>query len=141
MLFGCAGKRRVTLYVPSGDALTAVSAVAAPTPEGLIAALYGAGALPSADVSYLYCACASEPDASDETQSVLTVRLDVSDAFGAALAALPDERAAVQALADTFLDFYGAARFVLTVEGINLQTLRENYTDGITFDEYIPCAG
>ncbi|MDO4571753.1 MAG: hypothetical protein Q4C13_00165 [Clostridia bacterium] len=136
-LAGCGGKSAVTLYLPSEGGLVRREARAEATPEGLLAALTEAGALPEADWTYLYCRYGTESWASGgRSEARAVVRLDIADALGEALKELEDERPAVQALANTFLDFYDAEIFVLTVEGVNLQTLRAYYDHGIVFDEY-----
>ncbi len=137
MLLGCAKARRVTLYLPEDGELRASAARIEDDPRALVTALTEAGALPEAEWSYLYCESRSEDYAlAGETCARAVVHLDIADALGGALRQMDDERASVQALANTFLDYYGAEIFVLTVEGVNLQTLRVNYDHGITFDEY-----
>lgn len=138
LLCGCGG-RRVALYCPAGDGLAVRQVHAEPSPEGLLAALTAAGALPEAEWSYLSCSCRTEEYAlrgETEMRARRIVRLDIADALGKALADMEDERASVQSMANTFLDYYGAELLVLTVEGVNLQTLRAYYDHGIQFDEY-----
>lgn len=142
LVAGCTAKRPVTLYLPAEEGLQPVAARVEDDPRALIYALTDAGALPEADWSYLYCACDTEDYALDgESRARVVVRLDIADPLGEALRGMADERPAVQALVNSFLDLYGAELLVLTVEGVNLQTRRAYYDHGIVRDEYVKTAG
>lgn len=134
----------VTLYLPddSGKGLVAVSGQAEDSPQGLIASLVAAGALP--DVNYgrnIALSVKNETLSYDGAeQTGVFVHLDLADAFAQSLkqsdAAM--ERLILQSLANTFLMRYSADGFLLSIEGTDLETTNQRYNRPITFDELAP---
>lgn len=137
----------VVLYVPSADRTGLVPLEAEmlqDKPRQLIEALVAAGALPNVDYGHnIGFSCGADTVRIRGDKVALTaVRLDVADAFAAAVRAMRpmEARLTLQSLADTFLNHYQAEAFVLTVEGTDLETMYEAYGDGIVWDQWFPAA-
>ncbi len=130
----------VVLYVPDGaGGLVAVSAQAEDSPQGLLAALVAAGALP--DVNYgrnITLSVGEETLLYDGTEtSGVFVHLDLADAFAQAVKqnGAEEERLTLQSLANTFITAYAADGLILSIEGTDLETTSQRYDRPIYFDE------
>jgi len=131
----------VVLYLPdeTGAGLVATPATAEDSPQGLIAALVAAGALPDVDYGRNTTFSIGEETLvidGKETSGVF-VHLDVSDAFAQAVkqGEAAAERLTLQSLVNTFLQHYKADGLLLSIAGTDLETLHERYNRPITFDE------
>lgn len=131
----------VVLYLPdaSGAGLVATPAKAEDSPEGILAALVAAGALPDVDFGqHITLSIAEETLTFDgvETSGVF-VHLDVADAFASAVkqSDAAHERLMLQSLANTLITRYQADGLILSIAGTDLETLRERYNRPIGFDE------
>ncbi len=131
----------VVLYLPdtTGAGLVATPVTAEDSPEGLLAALVAAGALPDVDFgSHVTLTVAEETLTFDGVEMSGTfVHLDVSDAFASAVkqSDAAHERLMLQSLANTMITRYQADGLILSIAGTDLETLRERYNRPIGFDE------
>ena len=131
----------VVLFLPdeTGVGLVATPAQAEDSPQGLIAALVAAGALPNVDYGRnITCTVAEETLEFDgvETSGVF-VHLDLADAFAQAVkqAGANAERLMLQSLTNTLISQYSADGLILSIEGTELETLSGKYNRPIGFDE------
>lgn len=131
----------VVLYLPddTGAGLVATPAKAEDSPQGLIAALVRAGALPNVDYGRNITLTVAEETLTfdgEETSGVF-VHLDVADAFAQAIrqSDANGERLMLQSLANTMITRYGADGLILSIAGTDLETLRARYNRPIGFDE------
>ena len=131
----------VVLYLPdeTGEGLVATPAQAEDSPQGLIAALVSAGALPNVNYGRnITCTVAEETLEFDEVEtSGVFVHLDLADAFAQAVkqAGASAERLMLQSLANTLITRYSADGLILSIEGTDLETLSGKYNRPIGFDE------
>ena len=131
----------VVLYLPdaSGEGLVATPAKAEDSPEGILAALVAAGALPDVDFGqHITLSVAEETLTYDGTDiHGVFVHLDVADAFASAVkqSDAAHERLILQSLANTLIMRYQADGLILSIAGTDLETLRERYNRPIGFDE------
>lgn len=72
----------------------------------------------------------------------VVARLDVSGRFLDALEDMSrqEELVCMQGFANTFITYYGAETFMLTVNGDKLETSVRDYESGLTFDQYVKTA-
>ena len=134
----------VTLYLPDADGehIRAVeSTMAEDSPVGILDALVRCEALP--DVDYGRNLYFTVGDSFIKIKNKVRVprvvaRLDVSDAFLRALEEMQrqQEERTLQCLANTFITRYDAEVFMLTIEGVKLETYVRDYEKGIVFDQY-----
>ena len=103
---------------------------------GLINGLVEAGVLPDVDYGKnLYFCCeasqvrARTPKKKYRSLELMTIRMDISDAFAVALRKTnrQKERVIMQCFANTFLDYYGAEAFRLTVYGADVEACGDFY--------------
>lgn len=131
----------VLLYLPdeTGAGLVSTPAKAEDSPQGLIAALVSAGALPNVDYGQnITCSVEQEELVYEDLTYVgVFIHLDLSDAFAQAVkeAGTNSERLILQSLANTMLSRYGANGLILSIAGTDLETLRARYNRPIGFDE------
>lgn len=73
-----------------------------------------------------------------EQMARVVARMDVSSRLQGALADMTEKQEALflQALANTFLTHYGVEVFLLTLDGVKLETSTRDYERGFTFDQY-----
>lgn len=139
----------VTIYVPTENRKNLEPrevAVEKDTALELLRALVKAKAIPNVDYArgtYLeLCENDTVLFKGNKTKEYpLVVRLDLPEDFAKSVRKLKkkaEELLVTQALADTFLTYYGADAIVLTIEGGSLETgKRVNYDIAITFDKYV----
>ncbi len=131
----------VVLYLPdpSGAGLVATPDKAEDSPEGILAALVAAGALPDVDYGqYVTLSVAEETLTFDgKPVSGVFVHLDVADAFASAVkqSDAVHERLMLQSLTNTMITRYQADGLILSIAGTDLETMHERYTRPIGFDE------
>lgn len=133
----------ISLFVPDGTraGLTAISIEGEDSPEALITALVTAGALPNVDYGKSITCTVAEDELvyEDLTYVGKFVHLDLSDAFAEAVKMVDaaEEKLILQSLVDTFVAHYQADALVLSIAGIDLETVNKRYDRPIAFDELV----
>lgn len=127
---------------PYGQRLTRVESVLPEdSPLALIDELVRLGLLPDIDYGrtvYFEVGDSYIKNRGGARLARVVARLDVSDRFSSALSDMSKsaEVLCLQGLANTFLTYYNAESFMLTVNGVKLVTKVRDYESGITFDQY-----
>ena len=140
----------VTLFLPGPDKNSVSQktvSLASVTPRSLLLALAQAGAIPEADYAkdYAYFEIGEGTAMVDgKKMECRVVRADLPDAFGNGIKAIGEpayERCVIQSLVDTFLTYYSADAFVLTIEGTRLEThSRVDYEEALLLHQLVPVA-
>ncbi|MEG1756594.1 MAG: GerMN domain-containing protein [Clostridia bacterium] len=137
---------QVTLYVPSSekDGIVPLAyTIAEDSPKALLQALIDVDVLPDIDYGRnLYFEVGEDTvKIQEENTQCRVVRADLSQAFGTAVCNAKNvtaEKLMIQSLVDTFLSYYRADAFALTIEGTKLETKsRENYECGMVMDQFV----
>ena len=137
------------LYVPDAarNRLVCISGtIEEDSPLALLDALVSHGALPDVDYGrnlYFTVGDSFVKVKNKVRKPAVVARLDVGGAFLAALDGMTQhgEELALQSLANTFIDYYGAQTCMVTIEGVKLETDVRDYERGVAFDQYVQTTG
>lgn len=113
------------------------------TPQALLGALIEVGALPDVDYGRnMYFEIGEDTvKIKGEKENCKVVRADFSQEFGNAIKNAKNkmtEKLMMQSLVDTFLAYYDADAFALTIEGSTLETKsKANYEHGMVVNQFV----